>query len=364
MTTILHGQLIALFAFDIGYEVSLERLASLFSVAPIQPLSRKRQTPTHMQYTKSPLVLDLPTGPECELHSSSCRLQATIYDFGAVSMAYRWALPLDDSALTFENLAQLSSEIYRRNLEIQARNGVAQLVEIIAAAIDRPMLSELTEDYYLFVIDDLDPPRRAEELFNLHRKDLAQALSFETDEVSRWQEEETLNQTISYSETDLAIVDWNAAIICDRDYADTVRVLELLNVELLEARYVDAMLDKQIAAYARLVRKRAFPIPLRTPYKRTLEELTEWRIESTVLSERVGNSLKLIGDLYLSRIHTAAAGKVHLPEWERIISHKLQILDEFYERLDDRIRTAQSQALEVAIVVLIIVELVLALLRH
>ncbi len=103
---------------------------------------------------------------------------------------------------------------------------------------------------------------------------------------------------------------------------------------------------------------------MRTPYRRNVEELTEWRIESTVLSERVGNSLKLIGDLYLSRIHSAAAAKVHLPEWERIISHKLQILDEFYERLDDRIRTAQSQALELTIVVLIIVELLLALFRY
>jgi hypothetical protein len=103
---------------------------------------------------------------------------------------------------------------------------------------------------------------------------------------------------------------------------------------------------------------------LRTPYKRTLEELTEWRIESTILSERVGNSLKLIGDLYLSRIHAAGAAKLHLPEWDRIISDKLQILDEFYERLDDRLRTAQSHALELTIVVLIIVELLLALFRH
>jgi hypothetical protein len=364
MTRILQGQLIAFFAFDIGYEVSLERLASLFSVAPIQPLSRKRQTPTHMQYTRSPLVLDLPTGSECELHSAACHLQATIFDFGAVSMAYRWPLPLNDSELTLENLAHLSTEINARNLENQARKGVVELVQKIAPAIDRPMLSALTEDYYLFVIEQLDQRVKAEELLTRHRKDLAQALSFEIEPVSRAQQDETLNQTISYSETDLAIVDWNAAIICDRDYADTVRVLELLNVELLEARYIDAMLDKQIAAYANLIRKRAFPIPLRTPYRRTLEELTEWRIESTVLSERVGNSLKLIGDLYLSRVHTAAAAKVHLPEWERIISHKLQILDEFYERLDDRIRTAQSQTLEVAIVVLIIVELVLALLRH
>lgn len=363
MTRILRGQMIALFAFDVGYEVSLEKLASLFAAAPVQRLSRKRQTPTHLQYTRSPVTLDLQTSQK--LLGSSCGLQATVFDFGVVSTAYRWPLPLDHSDLTLKTLPRLSREIYRCDLEAQARREVAGLVERMAPAVIRPKLSELVEDYYLFIIEQLDPDLRSEELLAQHRTDLAQALSFETEPLSRWQQEETLSQPVSYSETDLAIVDWNASIVYDRDYEDTARVLELLNVELLEARYIDARLDKQISAYASFAQNTTrLPIPFRTPYKRTLEELTEWRIESTVLSERVGNSLKLIGDLYLSRIHSAAAAKVHLPEWERIISRKLQILDEFYERLDDRIRTAQSQALEVTIVVLIVVELLLALFRH
>ena len=42
----------------------------------------------------------------------------------------------------------------------------------------------------------------------------------------------------------------------------------------------------------------------------------------------------------------------------------MEILDELYERVDDRIRTAQSQTLEVVIVTLIILELLLALSAH
>ncbi len=107
--------------------------------------------------------------------------------------------------------------------------------------------------------------------------------------------------TVRYLENDLTVVDWNAAVIYDRDHEDTVRVLELLNVELLEARYIDETLDHNVKVYANLVYKPAtWPIPLRTPYRRVLRELTEWRIESTLLSERVTNALKLIGDLYLS----------------------------------------------------------------
>jgi len=47
-----------------------------------------------------------------------------------------------------------------------------------------------------------------------------------------------------------------------------------------------------------------------------------------------------------------------------MIGEKLQILDELYERVDDRVRTAQSQTLEVIIVALIVIELLLAVFRH
>jgi hypothetical protein len=46
-------------------------------------------------------------------------------------------------------------------------------------------------------------------------------------------------------------------LVYDRDYEDTVRVLELLNVELLEARFIDQTLDKQVTTYASLLFKPA-----------------------------------------------------------------------------------------------------------
>jgi|SRR5215813_7012551 len=362
MAKILRGYLIAFFAFDIGYEVSLEKLADLFAAAPIQPLSRRRQTPAYLQFAKPPVTLDLK--PDWQGFETLGSLQATVFDFGALSMAYRWPLPCN-SGLPLEQLARVGADVYGQRMESRARREVLSFVEKIAPAIKRPKISDLIEDYYLYILEELEPPLTAKNILTQFRRELAQALVFETSPLSEWQIEETLSKSVSYLEQDLAVVDWNAAVIFDRDHEDTVRVLELLNVELLEARYIDTTLDQNVSAYANLLQKPArWPIPLRTPYRRALQELTEWRIESTVLSERVTNALKLIGDLYLSRVHSAAASKVHLPEWEKIIAEKLQILDEFYERVDDRVRTAQSQALEVIIVTLIILELLLALFGH
>jgi hypothetical protein len=160
------------------------------------------------------------------------------------------------------------------------------------------------------------------------------------------------------------LVDWNASLIYDRDYFDTVNVLELLNVELLEARYIDAQLDRQIDGYEGLVQKRSFwPFPLRTPYRRAIDELAELRIEYSLLSERVDNALKLIGDLYLARIHSAAARRFYLREWESAISQKLDIIGNLYDTLTDRLSVAQGQALEVVVIILILVEVVMAFVR-
>jgi hypothetical protein len=232
MLRVLRGELVAFFAFDVGYEVSLEKLSTLFSVAPTQPLSRKRQTPAYLQFATPPITLQLETCHKDLLPKAT--LQATIFDFGAVSMAYRWSLS-DTNGLALHQLASVGAEIYGKNMEMMARSDAILLLERIAPTIDRARLSDLVEDYYLYVIEDFEPTMTSAKLVNDYRRELAQALTFETCSLSDSQIQETLNQSVSYLENDVAIVDWNAAIIVDRDHEDTVRVLELLNVELLEA---------------------------------------------------------------------------------------------------------------------------------
>lgn len=358
MAQIQQGQVVALFAFDVGYEVSLEKLRAMMATTPVQPLSRKKQTPTYLQYTKPPQILHL--GLASGHFAVAGNIQATIFDFGAVSISYRWPLAQTES-VSLSDLPRISHDLYNFNLEPHAKEQVESLMKKIEPAIVRPRLADMVEDYYLFIIENFDQPLKADELLAQHRTELAQALRFELSRLSRAQQDEAVSQNISYYENDLTLVDWNAAIIYDRDYEDTANVLELLNVELLEARYIDGQLDKRIADYSSLARKRPeLPVPLRRPYKQVIEDLAELRLESSLLSERVDNSLKLVGDLYLARLHSAAAQRFYLQEWDRIISQKLEIISDFYELLTDRVHTAQSQTLEVIIVALIMVELVLA----
>ncbi|NOT58866.1 MAG: hypothetical protein HOP19_01440, partial [Acidobacteria bacterium] len=229
----------------------------------------------------------------------------------------------------------------------------------------KPALSTMVEDYYLFVIEKFETASSAEKLLAQHGGTLAQTLRFERKPLSPDSQTEALSQRISYYQDDLVLLDWNAAIIYDADYEDTLNVLELLNVELLEARYVDAQLDQKLEEYARLIRQpKEKAIPFRNPYAKAIQDLAELRIESALLSERVENALKLIGNQYLARLHDLAAQRFNLQEWERQIKQKLDVASEFYQLLNDRVHTAQSYTLEWIVIILILVEVIMGFLRH
>ncbi len=363
MIKVVQGQMVALFAFDIGYGIYLDKVASLLASSRVQPLSRKKGTPPYHQYARPPHRVNLE--PVSGVFESDGSVQLTLYDFGAVSISYSFPIEFNRKDLPLDEMPGLAQHLYSQNLESDARDRIRALLPKIEQAIDRPIMSDMVEDYYLFILERLSQPLAAEDLLREHQAVLAQMLRLESLPLSSDQQAEAIDNRMSYYPDDLVIVDWNAAVIYDRDYEDTANVLEFLNVELLETRYIDSRLDKRIEEYAALVhRKTEWPLPLRTPYKGTLQELAEMRTESLVLAERVENSLKLIGDPYLARIHSAAAESFHLRDWGHIISDKLEIIGAFYQILSDRVRTGQSQTLELAVIILILVELLVAILRH
>jgi hypothetical protein len=358
---IVKGQVRAFFAFDIGYEVSLEKVSQLLDSNPKQPLSRTKRTPNYLQYTHVPHVLSLGEAEICGHWIAE--MEATIFDFGAVSIAYRWELPVrGEEMFRFSDLPAMSEQLYHCDLESHAREQLKILTRRIESAIIRPELSELVEDYYIFIIQEFQKPIQADALLADYSATLAQVLQFDTKPLSEGQRQAALANAISYYDRDLVLIDWNASIIYDADYSDTLNVLELLNVELLEARYMDAQLDKRIKNYEGLSQKQpAWFMPLSIPYRQAINELAELRIESSVLAERVDNALKLIGDLYLARVYSAASEQFYMPTWDASISRKLDIIGNLYQLLTDRVNSSQAQMLELVIILLIAIEIFLSL---
>ena len=75
------------------------------------------------------------------------------------------------------------------------------------------------------------------------------------------------------------------------------------------------------------------------------------------------NALKLIGDLYLTKIYTRTADRLHLAEWQRSVDGKLELIQKISEVFSNRAATARAELLELTIIALIALEIALFLTR-
>src|SRR4029077_16846817 len=96
-------------------------------------------------------------------------------------------------------------------------------------------------------------------------------------------------------------------------------------------------------------------------YSRLLTAIQTRVADATELVERVENSLKVTDDVFLARIYAAALEVFRERTWRSGIDRKVAIVRETYGMLNAESQARRSEALEIIIVVLIILEVILAL---
>lgn len=348
------------YAYEVGLGIDLHAAESLLRAGTAgEAVLDPRRIP-HLNFRQPPLRVALDGAPVAfDGFATSGRVFVTLYEFGAASV--RFALDCPDP----DRLLALSIALERREeLKDASRRQLEQLLGAMEPAVNRLRVAEAPEDYFVFqpgAAADGTPLAPAELVArNPHR--LAQLLRAETATLSEEEVNDALSARIAYRDDDLAIIDWNSAVVAGREVEDVLAVLEYANVSLLELRWLDDQLDRLIdQSYDKLVQRgprrhlrQGFPL---MPDRET-RRVAEYQIDSTLLFEAVSNALKLIGDPYLARLYRLAAQRLHLREWDDSIRRKLQVLDSIYEKLSDRAATRRLEALEWVIIILIAVSIV------
>jgi len=114
---------------------------------------------------------------------------------------------------------------------------------LIGSAVSKPSIANFVEDYAIYHIEAFTGLHDIEDLCTHYAQDIAQILRAETQPLSPQEVMDALAQRSSFRVDDVTIVDWNAALLVDREGDDVRTVLEFANVELLELRYLDRSLD-------------------------------------------------------------------------------------------------------------------------
>jgi len=244
-----------------------------------------------------------------------------------------------------------------RQLLDDSRRRVEEVLKVIEGAISQANISAFVEDYVIFQIDNFADSTGIGELITHHAQHIAQILRAEARELSDDEVADALSHRISFGKDDIVLVDWNAALVVDKEAEDVLTILEFANVELLEMRFLDQRLDEALTlAYDRLShRKRGWANPT------ALRDVSQWQVDSAVLFEGVNNVLKLLGDQYLARVYHLTAERFHLTEWDGSILRKLETLESIYQKISDQLVNRRMEILEWIVIVLIVIEIILPL---
>ncbi|MBL0169623.1 MAG: hypothetical protein IPP90_02685 [Gemmatimonadaceae bacterium] len=363
----LSGATIVYRLFDVGYAIDLAGALELLATSAPERVRPVRGEAQALQIRNPPVTVLL--GTEALLidgRPHSTEISARIFDFGVVSLRLRVAMPSDLSWPDFTRFGVAVDEHEAVAAVIDLH--LKQLFDRMALAVERPMLAAVREDYTVFRITRAEhadgSPARADTIGAL---DVVPLLLGETRPLTAEARRELLPHRFSYYGDDIAILTWENALVVEPGEHDTdvEYLLEFANAQLLELRYYDAILDGELPQMYDAIeaaRKKWSVFPGRR-FAALLSRLQSVVADTTEVIEHVENALKLTDDVYLARVYSAALEIFRGRAWRTGIDRKLAILRETYAMLNDEAQAARSETLEIAIVVLIVAEIVMALVR-
>jgi len=349
---VLRGSVLAIILHDISEEIRLEELREILGARRVEP-SFKHATPEYVRFEKPPVVERL--DPVTLTSGETVTPQLKYYDYGVISVLLEFSFAAD-----WDELVRLASRwVPSPEMERQAQQIIRARLDKIAPAIVRPYTDWLSEDYYIFLLSDVPGHPRGLDLLAQHGPEIAQILRGEQTGLSRTENNDTLQSSLSYYPNDLVSVGWNAALVYDTPAGaqTSIQILEYANSQLLEFRHYDELLTRELAGVYAGLKHRA-GIVRRWKMRSEAMRLNGVTVEVTELVERSDTAIKFVSDMFSARLYRLAAAKVGVPEYKNLVNEKLRTAEGLYRFLIDEFHQSRGFVLEVMVVIILVIELV------
>jgi hypothetical protein len=306
------GEVVYLYAFDVANEILTPRVPEILSEKPFPfEIRMDRTLPKDMPLYK-PLAIE-PPPLTSKLRGAPVRLLIRIYDVGVVTVMMRVAFETDtlNDLMPFHN-PKLETGL---TLDTVAEKICAEVCDNLKDSIvGRTESPPPPEAYTVFCLTDLGGMKDANGWLAGQRRAVAGLLTeTATEKLSETQVAEVLRIQRSFENTDLAVIDWDAALVVD-----------------LSANKV-------------------------------LRQLRRFRVDVAKLADEVTHITKFFGDWYLARIYLGARDRFYLDQWRASVEQRLAQLDKLYSVAHAEVNEQRMLWLEIIIVIFFAIDLLILL---
>lgn len=349
------GEVVYLYAFDVANEILTTQVQEVLSKKPFPyEIPQDHAFPKDVPLYK-PLAIE-PDPLPCSWCGQPVRLLVRIYEVGVVTIAMRVAFELDHLIdLLPYHQPTLDED---SSLDQVARDLCAEVCASLKDYLVRGSAPSEPEAYTVFCLTEIGDVQDVNRWLAEQQRAVAGLLTeTEPSRLSEAQVGEVLRVQRSFEKTDLAVIDWDAALVADlTGYVDDVLyVLELANLQLEEFRFMDQTLDRYLnQAYDDLERRRFGMFGVATA---VLRELRRFRVDLTKLADEVTHITKFFGDWYLARVYLAARERFYLDQWRSSVEQRLGQLDRLYSVVHTEINERRMLWLELIIVIFFAIDL-------
>jgi len=347
----LRGSILGIILQDVCEEIRLEELRQILDAKRTAP-TFKHPMPEYVRFANPPVVETLDS---IQL-SSGDQIQPQIkyYDYGVVSVLFE--LPLESD---WQRIVPVAANwVPNAELEKIAEELVRGRMKKIAPAMVKLNDHWLSEDYYIFLLNDVNGQPQGAELLKEHGPEIAQIVSGERTELAPAERGDILQASLSYYPRDLIVIGWNAALIYDSraGAAPSIQILEYVNSQLLEFRYYDELLTRELDGVYKSLKMRP-GLWKRWRMRREASRLNTVALEVTDLVERADTAIKFVSEMFSARLYRLAAAKVGVPEYKNLVNEKLKMSEGVYRFLIDEFHQSSGFVLELMVVIILIIEL-------
>lgn len=348
---IFSGSIYVFHALDVGDDINFEKIRKIANLT-----TAPYQIPKYFKNYHAPLSVKLPsttTSPNC----ISCK----IHNFGAISLTYK----LDFSDTLYGLRSKLSA--LENAYQEQSLKDCTALFPLIEHAIAKPQFFQTRSSYVVIQVNPQPDTISLNDLKEKYGSIIASALRFEIQSLSEYQKDEILESVTGYFRGDLLIIDTDASFVYDAEYEEILEFFEFANIQLLELRYFDHVLDQRLNKIyeGEMHRQQQSYIPLFGLFsKDPIADLGKVKAEISVIVERLQDSIMLAGEPYFTEIHNLLVDRLDIQTFKESINRKLEIIQGILVTQQHHTEVMRGNLLEILIIILISMEFILGLLSY